>query len=47
MVTVPDGQRFTFGKRVDEITKRYGPDSVTGRFLGLARDELWAAVERT
>ena len=47
MVTGPDGQRFTFNQRLHEITERYGPDSVTGRFLVLARDELRAAVERT
>lgn len=47
MVTGPDGQRVTVDDRLAEIRTRYGPDSVVGQFLDVARPELVAAVDRT
>lgn len=47
MVTGPDGQRLTVDDRLAEIRSRYGPESLVGRFLDVARPELVAAVDRT
>lgn len=47
MVTGPDGQRLTVDDRLAEIRNRYGPESLMGRFLDVARPELVAAVDRT
>ena len=47
MVTGPDGQRLTVDDRLSEIRTRYGPESLVGQFLDVARPELVAAVERT
>lgn len=47
MVTGPDGQRLTVGDRLAEIQHRYGPESLVGQFLDIARPELAAAVDRT
>lgn len=47
MVTGPDGQRLTVDDRLAEIQNRYGPESLVGRFLDVARPELIAAVDRT
>lgn len=47
MTTGPDGQRFTVEERLAEITTRYGPGSLVGRFIERARPELVGAVRRT
>lgn len=47
MVTGPDGQRLTVDDRLTEIQSRYGPESIVGQFIGIARPELVAAVDRT
>lgn len=47
MVTGPDGQWLTVDDRLAEIRSRYGPESLVGRFLDVARPELVAAVDRT
>lgn len=47
MVTGPDGQRLTVDDRLAEIRSRYGPESLVGKFLDVARPELVAAVDRT
>ena len=47
MVTGPDGQRLTVDDRLAEIQSRYGPESIVGQFIDLARPELLGAVERT
>ncbi|MDT0352918.1 hypothetical protein [Pseudonocardia charpentierae] len=47
MVTGPDGQRVAVDERLAEIQSRYGPDSIVGQFIDLARPELLGAVERT
>ena len=47
MVTGPDGQRLTVDDRIAEIQSRYGPKSIVGQFIDLARPELLGAVERT
>lgn len=46
MTTTPDGARTTSSARIAEITSRYGPDSVVGRFIGLAEPHILAAVRR-
>ena len=47
MVTGPDGQRLTVDDRLVEIQSRYGPASIVGQFIDLARSELLGAVQRT
>ena len=47
MVTGPDGQRLTVDDRLAEIQSRYGPESIVGQFIDVARPELLGAVERT
>ncbi len=47
MVTGPGGQRLTVDERLAEIQSRYGPESIVGQFIDLARPELLGAVERT
>ncbi|MFJ4825500.1 HD domain-containing protein [Streptomyces bacillaris] len=46
MTTTPDGDRTTAQDRVAEIVSRYGDDSVVGRFIRRATQEIFAAVER-
>jgi hypothetical protein len=47
MVTRPDSQRLTVDDRLAEISKRYGPDSLIGRFIAEARPDLVGAAHRT
>lgn len=47
MVTGPNGQRLTVDDRLAEILSRYGPESLVGQFIDVARPELVAAVDRT
>ena len=37
----------TVDERLAEIQSRYGPESIVGQFIDLARPELLGAVERT
>jgi hypothetical protein len=46
MTTGPDGHDLSVGNRLTEIEERYGPEHVVTRFIGRARPELLAAVER-
>jgi putative nucleotidyltransferase with HDIG domain len=46
MTTTPNGTRTTSWARVDEITSRYGADSLVGRFIRLAAPGIHATVER-
>jgi putative nucleotidyltransferase with HDIG domain len=47
MTTSPDGELVDASDRLAEIQARYGPDDVVTRFIGQARPEILAAVERT
>lgn len=47
MVTGPGGQRLTVDDRLAGIHNRYGPASLVGQFLDVARHELIGAVDRT
>lgn len=47
MTSGPDGQRLSFANRVAEIQERYGPATITYRFLATAADDLESAVTRT
>ena len=47
LTTGPDGQRLTVDERLAEIVSRYGPDSLVGRFIDQARQEMIGAVRRT
>jgi hypothetical protein len=44
MVTGPDGQRLTVDDHLAEISKRYGPDSLIGRFIAKACPDLVGAA---
>jgi putative nucleotidyltransferase with HDIG domain len=44
MTTSPSGEPITVEERLADITDRYGPASVVGRFVSMAGDELRAAV---
>ena len=46
MTTTPDGQVTTVGSRLAEITRRYGSDSLVGRFIRRASPDILAAVGR-
>ncbi|MEU8704293.1 HD domain-containing protein [Streptomyces sp. NPDC048565] len=46
MTTTPDGQVTTVEARLAEITGRYGPDSLVGRFIRRATPDILAAVGR-
>ncbi|MEW2346220.1 HD domain-containing protein [Streptomyces sp. NPDC006684] len=46
MTTTPDGHRTTAPARIAEISGRYGPDSVVGRFIQRAAPEVLASVGR-
>ncbi|MFF9237223.1 HD domain-containing protein [Streptomyces sp. NPDC014801] len=46
MTTTPDGTPTTPAERLDEIVKRYGPDTIVGRFIQRAAPEIHAAVGR-
>ncbi|WP_327370365.1 HD domain-containing protein [Streptomyces sp. NBC_01217] len=46
MTTTPDGVETTPIERLDEIVKRYGPETVVGRFIQRAAPEIHAAARR-
>jgi hypothetical protein len=46
MTTGPAGQRFEFGRRIDEILVRYEPGSEVHTAISKARPYLGAAIER-
>ncbi|MFI6860021.1 HD domain-containing protein [Streptomyces sp. NPDC050421] len=46
MTTTPDGERTTAAERVAEIARRYGADSLVGRFILRAEPAIVTAVER-
>jgi alkanesulfonate monooxygenase SsuD/methylene tetrahydromethanopterin reductase-like flavin-dependent oxidoreductase (luciferase family) len=46
MTTTPDGTPTTPAERLDEIVKRYGPDTIVGRFIQRASPEIYAASKR-
>ncbi|MFG6301558.1 HD domain-containing protein [Streptomyces rochei] len=46
MTTTPDGTRTTPTERLDEIVKRYGPETIVGRFIQRAAPEIHAAAGR-
>ncbi|NEA82689.1 HD domain-containing protein [Actinospica acidiphila] len=46
MTTTPDGTRTTPAERLDEIVKRYGPETIVGRFIQRAAPEIYAAAGR-
>ncbi|MCW8100574.1 HD domain-containing protein [Streptomyces tauricus] len=46
MTTTPDGTPTTPAARLNEIVKRYGPDTIVGRFIQRASPEIYAASER-
>lgn len=46
MTTTPDGKVTTVDARLAEITGRYGPDSLLGRFIRRASPDILAAVGR-
>lgn len=46
MTTTPTGERTTATDRVAEIIRRYGADSVVGRFIRGASSEISVAVAR-
>ncbi|MFE6691031.1 HD domain-containing protein [Streptomyces sp. NPDC057743] len=46
MTTTPDGHPTTPPERLDEIVRRYGPDTIVGRFIQRAAPEIYAAAAR-
>ncbi|MFJ6663758.1 HD domain-containing protein [Streptomyces sp. NPDC091383] len=46
MTTTPDGEHTTSAARINEIVRRYGADTIVGRFIQRAAPEIHAAVER-
>ncbi|MFF0725171.1 HD domain-containing protein [Streptomyces sp. NPDC004134] len=46
MTTTPDGTPTTSEERLDEIVRRYGPDTIVGRFIQRAAPEIHAATKR-
>ncbi|MGW0693560.1 HD domain-containing protein [Streptomyces sp. NPDC002738] len=46
MTTTPDGVETTPSDRLNEIVKRYGPDTIVGRFIQRAAPEIHAATDR-
>ncbi|THA28991.1 HD domain-containing protein [Streptomyces sp. A1277] len=46
MTTTPDGEITSAEARLAEITARYGPDSLVGRFIRRAEPDILAAVSR-
>ncbi|WP_406316591.1 HD domain-containing protein [Streptomyces sp. NBC_00118] len=46
MTTTPDGTPTTPTDRLDEIVRRYGPDTIVGRFIQRAAPEIHAASTR-
>ncbi|WP_229323309.1 HD domain-containing protein [Streptomyces sp. UNOC14_S4] len=46
MTTAPDGRRTNSAERIDEIVRRYSPDSIVGRFIQRAAPDVHAAVAR-
>ncbi|WP_193777774.1 HD domain-containing protein [Streptomyces sp. E5N298] len=46
MTTTPDGKRTTPTERLNEIVKRYGPETIVGRFIQRAAPEIHAAAGR-
>ncbi|MGW6449382.1 HD domain-containing protein [Lentzea sp. NPDC055074] len=47
MTTSPDGEPTNLNDRIEEIQKRYGPESLVTLFIREARPELAGAVVRT
>ncbi|HEY7174539.1 MAG TPA: HD domain-containing protein [Micromonosporaceae bacterium] len=46
LTTAPDGRTLDVEERLAEITTRYGSDSVVGRFVAHAENEMIATVRR-
>ncbi|WLQ35150.1 HD domain-containing protein [Streptomyces castrisilvae] len=46
MTTTPDGNGTSAEGRLEEVTNRYGADSLVGRFIRRAEPEIFAAVGR-
>lgn len=46
MTTTPGGERTTATDRIAEILRRYGADSLVGRFIRRASPEIFAAMAR-
>lgn len=46
MTTTPDGQETTARERLAEVVRRYGADSLVGRFIRRASPEIFATVAR-
>ncbi|TXJ85430.1 HD domain-containing protein [Streptomyces lavendulae] len=46
MTTTPDGGHTTSAARINEIVRRYGAETIVGRFIQRAAPEIHAAVER-
>ncbi|PJN37943.1 phosphohydrolase [Streptomyces sp. CB02959] len=46
MTTTPDGHPTTPAERLNEIVRRYGPDTIVGRFIQRAAPEIYAAAAR-
>ncbi|MDN5384162.1 HD domain-containing protein [Streptomyces sp. LB8] len=46
MTTTPDGEQTSPADRIDEIVRRYGPDTIVGRFIQRAAPEIHAASRR-
>lgn len=47
MTTGPRGEDLDYPDRLDEILRRYSPDSVVARAMKRARPEIEAAISRT
>jgi hypothetical protein len=47
MTTGPRGEDLDYPDRLDEILRRYSPDSVVARAMTRARPEIEAAISRT
>jgi hypothetical protein len=47
MTTTPDGGPTSVLERLEEIRKRYGPESIVTEFIRQAEPDLVAAVNRT
>jgi hypothetical protein len=46
VTTTPDGTQTTPADRLEEIVRRYGPDTIVGRFIQRAAPEMHAAAKR-
>ncbi|MGH2601444.1 MAG: HD domain-containing protein [Dehalococcoidia bacterium] len=47
MTTGPQGQRFEFDQRIEEILRRYAPGDPVHRAISAARDYICCCVQRT